>query len=1417
MIFRRKVITWLMALTMVFGLLPVQAFATEASGVSLELSDTKTNYSAGEAVSIDVNFTAEEETTIGGIEFYFNYDSEKLGIQQSYGFDDPFTYNSNLGFARWSVDNSAIDNVLTVTGGSGTYVVTVLEGETINIGTLNFVVLENGVIGEETISFVSDFEAAGLGSTTVNQLKTGDNIQIADVDFESSVSFNVVQEGITLAKSAVTVDGVTSQTVQAYAFDSSVTDITASATWSVEPDNGSVSVNAGLITVAEKAVAGKYTIKAGTYTADLEVSRTASVATAINWATVTTADFIIPANDTGNSVLNAFVVSVEDQFGTDITNPDVAWSITAVDGNDFGGIVIEELEVMSTDPITTSSATVTVTKEAAETILNTTGRTFTVTATIDGVSDSKTITVKRADSVLTSIEILKNGTAVESDTIAIPTGDDSVVSYSAQALDQYGSSMIETIQLSAVETLPTGISFDGVEVTVTKEAEPYEFTLKATEYDGGPITKEITIKVVDIDFQNVVVNEATATYGDTWAEIVTFDTTNWVAKVGDDTIAGTYTLQNATDIPDAGDQTYTIVFNSTNGDYVDAVAKSATVSIANAAMTDTTSKTQSATYTGSEISITEPSATTVNGQVIRVSYPNGDATSYTAADTYEIEYQITAPNHDTINDKITFTINKAGSEITPTPDPVDPAVDTSEISATYGETITLSVDVDPVVVADAASLLNIVAGDDTVAFYYEDTKLGEDTIDAAGGTASIDYPITSKTLEIGENQIDVYYGGGNNLNASNKIAVITVDLEEKDLSSADVDGIEDKDYTGSAITQDGLTVTDAQFGELTKDVDYEVEYDDHTDAGTATVTITGIGYFKGEIEKTFDIDPIDYDGTKEISGSAKYGNEGSVDLTAWDDLKGSDIEIDSVSDAKDILKSYEIDGAALVFELVDDVDLVGETATITLKVESNNYNDFELEVTITVLDKYAPELVVKSISKEYDGVAITDADIDGTATYAGNPVAGTWTLDTLDEIKNVVTGTYTVTFTPDDEGEYAVKSAEMGVTITKATITITADDKTVTVGGDEPEYTTTVKGLVTGEDLTTQPSTATCTPDMDTVGTYTIYVGSGAVASANYDIVYENGTLTVKKKSSTTSSYYIKVTVTGNGTVDPDGGADHMYEVTKGSDVEFEFDADSGYEISDVIVNGVSVGVCDEYEFENIIATVQTLEVVFTKTSSSSSSSGGSSSSSDDDDDEDDEDVDVDEDEDDDDADVAEIPFADVDEDDDCYEGVAYVYENGIMAGITSEEFGADYSITRAMIAAILYRINGSEPVDAEMLFGDVAVDQYYYDAVLWAKDAGVVAGVSATEFAPNTAITNEQFAAFLYRYASFLGMDMTISAGANLSDYADADQITSYAQIAMLWAVDKGIIGEDDTLNPTAEALRGAVANALMNFMELQ
>ena len=166
-------------------------------------------------------------------------------------------------------------------------------------------------------------------------------------------------------------------------------------------------------------------------------------------------------------------------------------------------------------------------------------------------------------------------------------------------------------------------------------------------------------------------------------------------------------------------------------------------------------------------------------------------------------------------------------------------------------------------------------------------------------------------------------------------------------------------------------------------------------------------------------------------------------------------------------------------------------------------------------------------------------------------------------------------------------------------------------------------------------------------------------------------------------------------------------------------------------------------------------------------------------------------------------------------DAVQYVYENGLMSGTSETTFSPDLTTTRGMIVTILYRMENEPAVTGTTAFTDVAADQYYANAVAWAAQNGIVAGIDATTFAPDKAITREQMAAILYRYAQFKGYD--VSAKADLSIYTDAASVGAYAVDAMAWANGAGLITGTSatTLTPAGNATRAQVAAILMRFGE--
>ena len=182
---------------------------------------------------------------------------------------------------------------------------------------------------------------------------------------------------------------------------------------------------------------------------------------------------------------------------------------------------------------------------------------------------------------------------------------------------------------------------------------------------------------------------------------------------------------------------------------------------------------------------------------------------------------------------------------------------------------------------------------------------------------------------------------------------------------------------------------------------------------------------------------------------------------------------------------------------------------------------------------------------------------------------------------------------------------------------------------------------------------------------------------------------------------------------------------------------------------------------------------------------------------------------------LAELPFTDVAADAWYADAVAYAVEHGLMNGTSASTFSPLMTTDRAMIVTILYRLEGEPAVTGTSAFSDVADGQWYTDAVIWAADNGIVTGYDTGAFGPGDTITREQLAAILYRYASYKGYDVTASA--DLSGYADQDQISGYALSAMQWANAESLITgtSDSTLTPGGSATRAEAATILMRFAQ--
>ena len=181
---------------------------------------------------------------------------------------------------------------------------------------------------------------------------------------------------------------------------------------------------------------------------------------------------------------------------------------------------------------------------------------------------------------------------------------------------------------------------------------------------------------------------------------------------------------------------------------------------------------------------------------------------------------------------------------------------------------------------------------------------------------------------------------------------------------------------------------------------------------------------------------------------------------------------------------------------------------------------------------------------------------------------------------------------------------------------------------------------------------------------------------------------------------------------------------------------------------------------------------------------------------------------------ATDTPFEDISENAWYYDAVSYVYENGIMSGTAQNRFDPDAEVTRAQLCQILYNME-DKPENGSNTFSDVSSKDWFYSAVNWAAANGIVSGVGDSKFAPHTPITREQAMTILYNYASYKGYDITSTA--SLDAFSDAAKISSWANIAVQWAVACAhLSGVSQTeLMPAGTATRGQIAAIIMRFSE--
>ena len=479
-------------------------------------------------------------------------------------------------------------------------------------------------------------------------------------------------------------------------------------------------------------------------------------------------------------------------------------------------------------------------------------------------------------------------------------------------------------------------------------------------------------------------------------------------------------------------------------------------------------------------------------------------------------------------------------------------------------------------------------------------------------------------------------------------------------------------------------------------------------------------------------------------------------------------------------QDFAADGSLLTYAISGGK--AGDKITITLKASCDNYEDFTitLNVTLTEKDDQKPLTITGAGSVVYGQtltLTTTGGSGTGTVTYRIDTDASTGEA-TIDPETGVLTpvkvGSVSVIATKAGDNDYNdVTSAPFVLMIKPATPT------------GEPNYTkiTTSGKTLKDASLTTKGSTLNPSdgklewvddkgeplPDDTTVKANTTYKWRFTPDDDNYTTL--TGEVELYHKSSSGGGWYdsyytIKATAGTGGSISPSGSV----SVREGRDQTFTITPDKSYAVSNVKIDGKSIGAVKSYTFENV-RRPHTIEVIFMKANGNPQTG----------------------------------VFVDVATGSYYENAVDWAVGNGITQGTDATHFSPDGICTRAQAVTFLWRAAGSPKLKTRtMPFTDVPAGSYYYDAVLWAVENGIAKGTSDTTFSPNMTCTRAQIVAFLWR------SEKSPAAG-TANPFADVKSAAYYAD-AVLWAAKEDITKgtTNTTFSPDADCTRAQIVTFL-------
>ncbi|MBQ7625181.1 MAG: S-layer homology domain-containing protein, partial [Clostridia bacterium] len=580
------------------------------------------------------------------------------------------------------------------------------------------------------------------------------------------------------------------------AFTATVTDqygdtMDETVAWTIDPAYTGASIQDGVVTITNSAAAGTVTVKATagsvSDTADLTVTKADAVATSGDLSCDPAADLVVPTGDTAAEA--QFSLTVYDQYGAEIASPAITWSISPA----TDGVTIDQTGKLSA-------------AKAAKDAVDTTGTDVTVTATVDNVPFTKVITVKRAASVVTTVNICSSTaqSPVDAETLFIPAAGapDNTNLYYTIVYDQYGDEM--TPSVTTTWTLENSDSYIYVEadgrVTVKAGADSSKiYTLKADVDSTAYNTVTITLSAIDITWPTETV-KADPTYGDDWSAIVTL--TGGSAKIGDETVPGTFSIKE-TGTPAAGSAAYTVNFTSSDSQYnIDADAKF--ITIAPKTVTVQWSDTE-LTYNGAAQKPTAAiaAADLVGTDTIALTV-SGEQTDANTGYTATAAMETTNANYTLSGTSTTFTIS-----------PAEAVVVWSDTDLTYtGEAQ-----------KPTASATGVNSETVAVTVSGEQTNAGTDYT-ATASTTNTNYTLNNatQTFSIAQAEVTVAgftavtkeYDGTTAATLDDSAVVITGKVEGDDLTVTATGAFEDKTVgTGKKVTISDITLGGEDLGNYT--------------------------------------------------------------------------------------------------------------------------------------------------------------------------------------------------------------------------------------------------------------------------------------------------------------------------------------------------------------------------------------------------------------------------------------------------------------------------------------------------------------------------------------------------------------------------------------------------------------------------